>query len=399
MRSAYTLPMATLAAPFPIAARADDAPDAVSRDLAFAPRWRTLFAIWLVPTLLGAAISYTFTRLAGAPIGAWRALAVSVPTWYFWALLTPVIFRLGRRVPIAPFTAHALLVHLVASVTATLADVAAGATVALAVGAAAGAYGARYYLFGFLSWLPTGVLTYWAIVGAGHALDSDRRLRRQQLRASELRTQLARAELAALRAQLQPHFLFNTLNTAVSLVQAEEAATAVRVLTNLSDILRRVLAHAPTQEITLREELEFVQAYLAIERTRFPDRLHVRMEIADGALDALVPTMLLQPLVENAVKYGVARTRGVGQIEITATLERDRLQLRVRDDGPGLPAAWPPATGSGVGLVNAQARLQQLYGDAHEFILGNAAGGGAEVSIAIPLHTAIAAGGEGDHRA
>lgn len=382
--------MATVAAPFPLAAPADDVVER-PRDLAPTPRWRTMLAVWLLPTLLGATISYTFTRLTGAPIGAWRALAVSIPTWYFWALATPMIFRLGRRVPLVPFTARALAVHLLVSIAATLVDVVAGASVALLVGAASGAHGARYYLFGFMSWLPTGVLTYWAVLGAGYALDSNRKYRQQQLRASELRAQLARAELATLRAQLHPHFLFNTLNTAVALVQSEQPTTAVHVLTSLSDILRRVLVHSPAQEVTLRDELELVHAYLAIERTRFPDRLHVRTDIAEPALDALVPNLLLQPLVENAVKYGVCRSPNAGRVEIVATVEHDRLLLRVRDDGPGLPLAWQPRSGGGVGLANTQARLQQLYGDAHEFILGNASGGGAEVMVAIPLHTAPAA--------
>lgn len=373
--------MATLLAPLPCPI---DAADTLRGDGEIAPRWRTLLAIWLIPTLLGATISYTFTRLTGAPIGAWRALAVSIPTWYFWALVTPLVFQLARRVPVAPFTMRALGIHLGVSIGATLVDVAAGATIALMVGAAAGAHGARYYLFGFMSWLPTGVLTYWAIVGAGYALDSDRNFRRQQLRASELRTQLARAELATLRAQLHPHFLFNTLNTVVALVQSEQPTTAVRVLTNLSDILRRVLEQAPAQEIPLRDELDFVHAYLAIERTRFPDRLQVRTEIADAALCALVPSLLLQPLVENAVKYGLGRTRSGGRIDIIAAVEHERLLLRVRDDGPGLPETWHPH-GTGVGLANTQARLQQIYGDAHEFILANAAAGGAEVIITIPL--------------
>lgn len=354
-------------------------------------RWRAAALVWLIPTFLGAITSYTFTKLTGTPIAFWKALAFSIPTWYFWAFATPVIFRLGQVAPVGwPLRPRAVAVHVVAGVTAAFADVVCGTTVAVLLGAQSlGPRIGEQYLFNFMSWLLTGTLTYWAVLGAGYALDFNRKFQKQQLRSSELSAQLARSELAALRAQLHPHFLFNTLNTAVSLVRTDRSETAVRVLTRLSDILRRLLHHAAAHEITLREELEFLAAYVEIEKIRFPGRLHVVVHADETVLDSLVPNLLLQPLVENAIRYGIGRRSGAGHVSVSAERRGDRLTLQVQDDGPGLPREWPAVPG-GVGLSNTQARLQQLYGALHEFILGNSNAGGAEVTIVIPFRPGIA---------
>lgn len=353
-------------------------------------RWRVAALVWLVPALLSATTSYAFTRITGSPVAFWNALVINIPIWYFWAFATPVIFWLGRVARIGwPVSPGAVLLHLLVSILAALIDVVCGMSIAALLGVAPlGDHVFQRYLINFMSWLLTGVLTYWTVLGAGYALEFDRKYQRQQLRSSELAAQLARAQLSALRSQLHPHFLFNTLNTAVSLVRVDRTETAVRVLTSLSDILRRLLRNAPDQEITLREELAFLNAYVAIEKIRFPDRLSVNISVCDDVMDALVPNLVLQPLVENAIRYGIGRRNVAGHIDVSARHHNDQLILQVRDDGPGLPDEWFPNMTGGVGLTNTQERLQQMYGPLHEFVLGNTTAGGAEVTIVIPFQIA-----------
>ncbi len=352
--------------------------------------WRIAALVWLVPALLSATTSYAFTRITGNPVSFWNALVINIPIWYFWAFATPAIFWLGRRARIGwPVSPAAALLHIATSVLAALIDVVFGMSVAVLLGAASlGDHVFQRYLINFMSWLLTGVLTYWTVLGAGYALDFDRKYQRQRLRSSQLGAELAKAQLSALRSQIHPHFLFNTLNTAVSLVRVDRTDTAVRVLTSLSDILRRLLRNATDQEITLREELAFLNAYIAIEKIRFPDRLRVNIAVHDDLMDALVPNLVLQPLVENAIRYGIGRRIGTGRIDISAQQRHDHLVLQVCDDGPGLPGEFAPGLQGGVGLANTQARLHHMYGSLHEFVLGNVASGGAEVTIAIPFRRA-----------
>ncbi len=352
--------------------------------------WRVAAVVWIVPALLSATTSYAFTRITGNPVAFWNALVINIPIWYFWAFATPVIFWLGRVARIGwPASPTNVLLHLVVSILAALTDVVCGMSIAALLGVASlGDHVFQRYLVNFMSWLLTGVLTYWTVLGAGYALEFDRKYQRQQLRSSELAAQLARAQLSALRSQLHPHFLFNTLNTAVSLVRVDRTDTAVKVLTSLSDILRRLLRNAPDQEITLREELAFLNAYVAIEKIRFPDRLSVKIDVGDDVMEALVPNLVLQPLVENAIRYGIGRRSVAGHIEVSARCSGNQLTLQVRDDGPGLPNEWLPSLTGGVGLANTQGRLQQMYGRSHEFVLGNTSAGGAEVTIVIPFQLA-----------
>jgi two-component system, LytTR family, sensor kinase len=352
--------------------------------------WRIAALVWVVPALFSAMISYAFTRMTGSPVAFWNAVVINIPIWYFWAFATPVIFWLGRLARIGwPVSPGAVVIHLLASMIAALVDVICGMSIASLLGAASvGDHVIQRYLINAMSWLLTGVLTYWAVLGAGYALEFDRRYRRQRLRSSELATQLARAQLSVLRNQLHPHFLFNTLNTAVSLVRVNRTETAVRVLTDLGDILRRLLQNAPDQEIALRDELAFLSAYVAIEKIRFADRLTVRMHVPDDVMNALVPNLLLQPLVENAIRYGVGNSNAAGHVDVSARRHDSKLILQVRDDGPGLPDQARVSGAGGVGLANTQERLQQMYGPLHEFLLGNRATGGCEVTITIPLQLA-----------
>jgi two-component system LytT family sensor kinase len=234
---------------------------------------------------------------------------------------------------------------------------------------------------------------YGLIVGVHHtffymrrALQRDREAAGLALKALRLEAGLAQANLHALNMQLQPHFLFNTLNAVSVLAAKGERVETVRLIGRLSELLRMSLGNT-AQSVTLSRELEFVQRYLDIEQVRFQDRLSVRFDVAPDTLGAQVPSMILQPLVENSIKHGVSRRRGAARLEVRSRRTADTLELAVRDDGPGFGAS--PARGNGVGLANTVARLEQLYGpDGFELDRGDAPGGGALVRVTLPFRTA-----------
>jgi two-component sensor histidine kinase len=224
---------------------------------------------------------------------------------------------------------------------------------------------------------------YWAIVGGVHAVRAAREAREREQAAARLEAGLAEARLAALRAQLDPHFLFNTLNAVSALALRGDGEGVVQALSTLSELLRATLGGAPTQEVALADELALLDRYLEIQRLRFSDRLTVARDVDAGALDAAVPAMLLQPLVENAVQHGVAASPGPTTITIGARREGDSLRVEVRDGGPGFARA--KHGGNGIGLANTRERLAQLYGGAHRLEcrdLGEA--GGALVAVTLP---------------
>ncbi len=222
------------------------------------------------------------------------------------------------------------------------------------------------------------------MAGAGlHA--AVQRDRDRQLVAAQLESQLARAQLRVLEMQVQPHFLFNALN-GIGVLVREDPERATRMITRLSEFVRMALDRSGVQEISLREELTFVDRYLSIELLRFGDRLAVRQAVTEELLDALVPTMILQPLVENAIRHGVSKRRGQVTIRIEATRDNGTLNLRVHDDGAGIQAAGVESIREGIGLTNTRARLHQLYGDAHRFELSSPPEGGVDVELAIPFH-------------
>jgi two-component system, LytTR family, sensor kinase len=234
----------------------------------------------------------------------------------------------------------------------------------------------RFYLNAFLAYLD--------VLLAGLAIYYARDARSKQLRASKLEARLAEAQLDVLRMQLHPHFLFNTLNT-VSALMHRDVQAADRMLALLGDLLRDSFEKIGAQEVSLQQELGFLEKYLEIEKTRFRDRLTVETEVDPETLDAEVPNLMLQPLVENAIRHGIARRREAGHIRLAAWRDGDRLELRVRDNGPGLSSEGELLGRSGVGLANTEARLRQLYGDGHRFELLAPETGGLEVVLSIPF--------------
>jgi signal transduction histidine kinase len=314
-------------------------------------------------------------------------LLLNVTYWYCWAALVPGMFWMARRFPFGRSTwKRAAAAH----VPAVLVFVFLHAVMTVTVRGPILTWMGRDW-----SWWPAfqqlfflnfdwEMMTYWAVVGVSHALDFHGESQRQALTAAQLETRLAEASLQSLQRQLHPHFLFNTLHTISALMHRDpEAADAM--LAQLSDLLRLTLDRIGTQEVALKEEVDFLEKYIEIERTRFRERLHVVMEIDPDTLDAAVPNLLLQPLVENAIRHGIAKKIDGGRVEIRARRDGDNLALTVRDTGPGLSAGVQHALQTGVGLSNTRSRLQQLFGDRHRFEFHQPPDGGLAVQIVIPF--------------
>ena len=349
-------------------------------------RWGLIFVCWTMYGLFFASQEIEQQFYNQRPVLWKQSLAIWLVCGYVWAVLTPAILYLSERFRIEVGNwARGVLIHLPASIVFSLLQM--------------GIYFVIFRLAGlpdeqkpfpasfsnlFIIEFHFGVLTYWVILGIKHALDYYRKYRERELLASRLEAQLAQAELQVLKMQLHPHFLFNTLH-AISALMHRDAEAADRMIARLSDLLRITLENAGVEEVSLKQELELLGRYLEIEQTRFQDRLTVEMKIEPETLDARVPNLILQPLVENAIKHGIAPRSAPGLVEIRARRENGTLQLRVRDDGAGLPTDSPDALKEGVGLANTRARLQQLYGTKHRFELGNAPGGGLVVSMTIPF--------------
>lgn len=354
-----------------------------------------IFGGWTLFGVFFAVQAYVNNSYFGRPVAWGRTLVVWLSCAYIWALLTPLVIGLARRFPIERgHYLRALLAHLISGTLLALLQLAIYIFIhQMLLGDPQRPFSPlRAFQNIFIAEFHANLLIYWSVLGLCHAYDYYRRYRERErraaqleLEASHLETQLARAQLDALRMQLHPHFLFNTLNT-ISVLMQEDVSAANRMLLRLSELLRLALKNAGTHEVSLREEIEFLRSYLEIEQTRFQDRLKVRMEIEPEALEAQVPNLILQPLVENAMRHAVAVRATESTVEIRAgRREYGQLEIQVRDDGPGIDEESSRAAG-GIGLSNTRARLDKLYGAAHRFQLSPADGGGLLVTISIPFH-------------
>ena len=349
-------------------------------------KWTLIGAGWTLFALFFASEVVVSRAYLGRPLDFGRALTAWLTCAFLWFAATPLILWLARRFPLERHRwLRNVLVHLATG--SVISFVLLGLYVLILSLLALDA-GPQTLFQAFRSQLVASfhseVLTYWMVIGLCHGVGYYRKYRERELRASQLETKLAQAQLDALKMQLHPHFLFNTLNS-ISVLMAEDVTAARRMLTRLSELLRASLENVGAQEVSLREELEFLKNYLEIEQTRFHDRLTVRMEVEPEVLDARVPNLILQPLVENAIRHGIAPRAQLGLIEIRAARENGMVRLQVRDNGPGLGSASHENLIKGIGLSNTQARLKQLYGSAHSFEINDASGGGLEVLIAIPF--------------
>jgi len=351
-----------------------------------------VIAAWTVPALLTTFETMMFSRSEGRPISLWRAFIGGASGWYVWAACTPLIARLARRFPlrlalykpvsrptrwrfVAIHVGAFVLVHLAASVVwATAATWVRPVRFAVALGN------------WFIAALPFAVLVYAAVVSIFYSLVDRAQLRVRERDAARLAQQLSEAQLASLRMQLRPHFLFNSLNAIMALVRDGEGARAIDALELLGDMLRVTLRTGPSHAVSLAEEVAFTRRYLEMEQLRFGERLRVTFDIPPGLLVAAVPLFVLQPFVENAIKHGILDRRRGGTIIIAATAVDERLHLSVHDDGVGLAPGWSDADARGVGLVNARTRLLHLYGDAARLDVGAGPdGSGVAVDIVLPL--------------
>ncbi len=341
-----------------------------------------VIGIWTVVALITMAHYVLMYQMEDRPYDWLNGLAMNFAQWYLWAAATPLVVWLARRIPIErPRVGRALALHAGACIAIALVQTAYIAQIALWTWTGGGEVWPYWKMFlGMTYTLHLHVLIYGAIVGVTYAYDN-------YTRATRLESQLASAQLEALRAQLQPHFLFNTLHGIAGLIRNGQNAAATNMIAGLSDLLRASLDNSGKQEVSLEEELEFVGRYLDIQRMRFSDRLTVEVDAAADTFDALVPNLVLQPLVENALRHGVSQRAAAGSLTIRARREDGWLHLSVLDDGPGLAKSTPDGNGSGIGLSNTRARLAQLYGDAFRFDVHDRATGGVEAMLAIPLRT------------
>jgi signal transduction histidine kinase len=310
---------------------------------------------WTGPAILGALDVIGRHRLLGeGPLDVSQVWFTTLD-WLLYAVFTPFVFAIARRWPIAkPHVAQHVALHLVFSLLFCVAWAGAGTLLRMLLQPEfLGGGIAVSFVFWQLITLPFGVAVYLAVVGIEHAI-------RWFAEASRLAEQLAGARLAALQAQLNPHFLFNSLNTVAVLVRSGENQNAARVVEQLSDVLRRTLGHREV-ESALEDELELVRQYLAVEQARFSDRLQPQFDIDPTTRNAAVPTFALQHLVENAVRHGIARRSDAGRIVVTAKKDRDMLEMTVEDDGPGI--AGDALQTMGHGLENTRERLRTLYGE------------------------------------
>ncbi|HXE92165.1 MAG TPA: histidine kinase [Terriglobales bacterium] len=351
-------------------------------------RWLLILGAWTVTGLYFAGESYSYSTYLERPTEWWRFGIWWLTNFYIWAALTPLVLLLVRRFAFEPpHRRRDFGIHTLGSLSLAALHSAIWIPVAPLVDLRPMRPNMSTWEIytGYLAVdLHFNILSYWAILGIWHAVQYCRKSRERQLAAAQLERGLTQARLEALRMQLQPHFLFNTLH-GISTLMHRDAEAANRLIVRLSDLLRLTLEHTGAQEIPLKRELEFLEPYLEIERTRFQDRLTVSLEIDPATLDACVPCLILQPLVENAVRHGIAPQSASGHIEIRAQRQNGMLRLEVRDDGVGLRQNGG-REGSGIGLGNTRARLEHLYGRTHRFELKPAPGGGLVVSLAIPFH-------------
>lgn len=344
-------------------------------------KWLLGFAFWTLIGLSFAGQFYSATAQLGLEVTWRQAVSYALGDWYVFALLSIPAIQLARRFHFESGKwVPSLVVHACGSIAFSFAYMVLRAGIGSWQSGAGFAEAFKPLLA--KSWF-FNLLVYGVIVVVTYAFEYYWRYRERELRALELEKRLAQAKLLALQMQLNPHFLFNTLHSISSLMHKDIEA-ADRMIVRLSDLLRAALDSSNTQEVELQQELTFLRRYLEIEQTRLGDRLTVKMDIAPDTLRARVPNLILQPLVENAIRHGIEPWARPGRIELRAQRKDGTLALEVSDNGTGIREG--EEVDEGVGLSNTRARLRGLYGDAHRFELRAATGGGLLIQMIIPFH-------------
>ena len=355
--------------------------------------WLLIAAACLVPAVLDGSLSYLQARLAGR-VPDWQEVFWQANEWLILGALTPIAYWLARRYPIRPpIIGRNLLAHAGGALLLCIGWATAGASLRWVLGIGPTEITRAQHLTSWLlTTIPWGTFMYFTTLGCVHAFGYFVEARQRESQAARLAAQVAEARLGALRMQLHPHFLFNSLNAITVLVRDQDTANAARMLELLSDVLRQVLRADPAHEVALADELGFLERYLAIEQVRFSDRLRVRFDVDDTLRDAAVPAFLLQPLVENALRHGIAQRADGGDVEISAKRDGDVLLLSVTDNGPGIAAVLPgrETRGNGLGLANTRERLTTLYGPSASLELHASGAGGAGTVALVRLPYRVA---------
>jgi signal transduction histidine kinase len=357
---------------------------------------RQLALLVTAATVLGAAAAgwlYIIGSIGREPAPFLRTVAFVLPFWYLWALYVPLVVWLARHHPIErgrvvsrTFTHMGLAVVLAFVHTAIRFGLQPAVRDAMAVDTGGAAAWDALLTLAVLE-LPFHVFIYGTVLGVTYVISYYRRLRERELAATRLSAQLAQARMQALRMQLNPHFLFNALNSIAMLVRDSRRDPAVNTLEGLSDLLRYVLEDSAEQEVKLKRELDFIRRYLEIEQIRFQDRLAVQIDADQDTLEALVPNLVLQPIVENTIRHGMKGPAAASGVTVTARAEGSSLQLEVLDDGPGLSRRPASAGGAGLGISNTRTRLAQLYGENASLDVTDRSPRGTAVTINLPFHT------------
>jgi len=344
-----------------------------------------IWGVWTIAALFFSTQVYMMYYSEKQPIPYARAFYVQASACFLWALFTPLVLWLARNYAIDLINWRRRVVfHVVVSVGLVSIMIAGHFVIYMAITGRTKMI-TPLTTFGYLyPNLDRWLLLYWFMFLLSHATNYYHSYRKGELKASKLRTQLVQAQLEALKMQVHPHFLFNTLHS-ISALLSKDTEAARKMITRLGDFLRLTLESGGSMEVTLQQELEFLNGYLEIERIRFQDRLTTDIQIDPSVLDVRVPNLILQPIVENALRHAVARSNS-GKVEITAAPRNGSVRIQIKDNGPGLDVEHRIGSrnGKGVGLANTQARLLGLYGDAAHFELTNRPTGGLTVVLEIP---------------
>jgi len=339
-----------------------------------------VFGVWTFLAVFSASQTAVSLTQRGEPIVWSDLLAGRFADWYSCALFTPIFFWLAGRYPI---DRQSWRVTIPLTLAVTSACVVLKYALLVPIEHWMGLNLKSSFGTALSRNFANESMAFWAVIGVVHALEFNRRYREREVAAADLRARLSEAQLDALRSQIHPHFLFNTLHS-ISTLMHRDVEAADTMLTRLSDLLRLTMKHRGNNEITLRDELALVDNYIEIMRVRFGDRLTVSRNVEPDTLDVLVPQFILQPLVENAFDHGIARTPGPSRIEIRAESRADRLELSVSDNGSGPDSSPAAGRKHGIGLTNTRLRLEQLYGSAQSMSLDRSPGLGTRVTILVP---------------
>jgi two-component system, LytTR family, sensor kinase len=354
-----------------------------------ASRWLWLAVLWSGMGLFDATQNVFVMRAEGMHHHWGRLFFTLLISWLPWVLASPLVLRLADRFPPARWKSPSTwAVHLVACGSIGLIYAAWIAWWEELLNPWALTPGPdpfpELWMHKFYGGLLSYLVLYGLILLVNHVLDAREQLAFQQTETARLNERLSKSQLSALRRQIEPHFLFNTLNAIAGLVREKRNDAAVSMIVGLSDFLRRVVEDSDRQQVPLGEELEFTQKYLDIQKVRFAERLQFSVDVPKELFPAQVPSLILQPMVENAVKHGIARRVQGGAIKITASRSNGTLTMRVYNDGPRLPEGWEIGQ-SGIGIVNVRTRLQSLYGDQFELSMRDQQPGGVEATVSMPF--------------